>query len=201
MLPARHRRIAVSYVSTTLLRAHLLGPRQAGRGMHRYRTHTCGELRRKHADEEVRLSGWLQNRRHLGGGLFTDLRDHYGIVQLVTRQGGAAFDFLSRIPKESVISVTGKAIARSPQNVNPNIPTGELEVDVSAAEILGECSDLPFNVFPEEQVGEEKRLANRVLDLRLPARRARRIALCRPVCIPGSSTLSRRLLSSINSFL
>ena len=137
--------------------------------MHRYRTHTCGELRRKHADEEVRLSGWLQNRRHLGGVLFTDLRDHYGIVQLVTRQGGAAFDFLSRIPKESVISVTGKAIARSPQNVNPNIPTGELEVDVSAAEILGECSDLPFNVFPEEQVGEEKRLANRVLDLRRPA--------------------------------
>src|SRR5712664_839141 len=102
MLPARHRRIAVSYVTATLLRAHPhfepihWAPCQAGRGMHRYRTHTCGELRSKHVDEEVRLSGWLQNRRHLGGVLFTDLRDHYGIVQLVTRQGGAAFDFLSR---------------------------------------------------------------------------------------------------------
>jgi aspartyl-tRNA synthetase len=136
--------------------------------MHRYRTHTCGELRSKHVGEEVRLSGWLQNRRDLGGVLFTDLRDHYGIVQLVTRQGGAAFDFLSKTPKESVISVTGKVIARSPRNVNPDIPTGELEVDVSAAEILGECSDLPFNVFPEEQVSEEKRLTNRVLDLRRP---------------------------------
>ena len=136
--------------------------------MHRYRTHTCGELRSKHVGEEVRLSGWLQNRRDLGGVLFTDLRDHYGIVQLVTRQGGVAFDFLSKTPKESVISVTGKVIARSPRNVNPDIPTGELELDVSAVEVLGECSDLPFNVFPEEQVSEEKRLANRVLDLRRP---------------------------------
>ena len=134
--------------------------------MHRYRSHVCGELRASHAGQRVRLSGWLHNRRDLGGVLFVDLRDHYGVVQLVTRPGGAAFDSLSSLRKETVISVSGTVVRRSPENVNPDLPTGEVEVEVGDVEVLGTCDPLPFNVFPEDPVSEDKRLTYRFLDLR-----------------------------------
>jgi aspartyl-tRNA synthetase len=134
--------------------------------MHRYRSHQCGELRHEHVGQDVRLSGWLHNRRNLGGVLFVDLRDHYGIVQLVARPGTAAFDALEALRKETVICVRGPVISRSAENVNPDLVTGEVEVEVAEVEVLGSCEVLPFTIFPEDQVSEEKRLTYRFLDLR-----------------------------------
>jgi aspartyl-tRNA synthetase len=134
--------------------------------MHIYRTHTCGELRVCDVDSDVRLSGWLHNRRDLGGVLFIDLRDNYGIVQLVARPGSAAFDELSHLAKETVIRVDGRVLARDTANVNPEIASGEIEVEVTNLDVLGRCDALPFSVFPEEKVSEETRLRYRFLDLR-----------------------------------
>ncbi|MER7790395.1 aspartate--tRNA ligase [Streptomyces sp. NPDC097640] len=134
--------------------------------MHRYRSHTCGELRAADVDTDVRLSGWLHNRRNLGGILFIDLRDHYGLVQLVVRPDTAANDALSSLSKESVVRVDGRVIARGAENVNPELPTGEIEVEVTAVEVLGGADPLPFTVFPEDGVNEERRLEYRFLDLR-----------------------------------
>src|ERR1700722_5835369 len=105
--------------------------------LHRYRTHTCGELRSAHTGTEVRLSGWLRNRRDHGGVYFIDLADHYGVTQLVIEPGPAFYDLLSGVPKESVIRVDGKVVARDAGAVNPNMPTGEIEVRVTDAELLG----------------------------------------------------------------
>ncbi|WP_232544611.1 aspartate--tRNA ligase [Streptomyces buecherae] len=134
--------------------------------MHRYRSHTCGELRAADVDTEVRLSGWLHNRRNLGGILFIDLRDHYGVVQLVVRPDTAANEALSSLTKETVVRVDGRVIARGADNVNPDLPTGDIEVEVSAVEVLGAADPLPFTVFPEDNVNEERRLEYRFLDLR-----------------------------------
>ncbi|MBB5934001.1 aspartate--tRNA ligase [Streptomyces zagrosensis] len=134
--------------------------------MHRYRSHTCGELRAADVDTEVRLSGWLHNRRNLGGILFIDLRDHYGLVQLVVRPDTPANEALSSITKETVVRVDGKVIARGADNVNPELPTGGIEVEVTAVEVLGAAEPLPFTVFPEDNVNEERRLEYRFLDLR-----------------------------------
>lgn len=134
--------------------------------MHRYRSHTCGELRATDVDTDVRLSGWLHNRRDLGGILFVDLRDHYGFTQLVVRPGSPVYDQLSGQSKESVVRVDGRVLARSAENVNPELPTGEVEVDVTSLEVLGAADPLPFPVFPEDNANEEMRLTNRFLDLR-----------------------------------
>src|SRR4026208_827305 len=105
--------------------------------MDRYRTHTCGELRSSHLNTQVRLSGWLRNRRDHGGVLFIDLGDHYGITQLVVAPGSAGHDLLWNLSKETVIRVDGTVIAREAGQVNPNMATGGVEVKVSDAEILG----------------------------------------------------------------
>ncbi|SHL09860.1 aspartyl-tRNA synthetase [Pseudonocardia thermophila] len=134
--------------------------------MHRYRSHTCGELTTADVDSEVRLAGWLHNRRDLGGVLFVDLRDNSGIVQLVARPDSPAYEPLGSLPKETVIRVDGRVLRRDPENVNPDLPTGEVEVGVTELEVLGTCDPLPFSVFPEEKVNEELRLTYRFLDLR-----------------------------------
>ncbi len=134
--------------------------------MHRYRSHTCGELRAADVDTDVRLSGWLHNRRDLGGILFIDLRDHYGLVQLVARPGTPANEALSSLTKESVVRVDGRVSARGADNVNPDLPTGEVEVEVTAVEVLGAAEQIPFTINAEDGVNEEKRLEYRFLDLR-----------------------------------
>ncbi|MEC3995747.1 aspartate--tRNA ligase [Actinacidiphila sp. DG2A-62] len=134
--------------------------------MHRYRSHTCGELRATDVDTDVRLSGWLHNRRDLGGILFVDLRDHYGFTQLVARPGSPVYEQLSSQSKESVVRVDGRVVARAAENVNPELPTGEVEVEVISLEVLGAADPLPFPVFPEDNANEELRLTNRFLDLR-----------------------------------
>lgn len=135
--------------------------------MPRYRSHTCGELRAPDVGTDVRLSGWLHNRRNLGGILFIDLRDHYGIVQLVVRpELTAVHERLSSLSKESVVRVDGKVSARGADNVNPELPTGEIEVEVGEVEVLGASEQIPFTINAEDGVNEEKRLEYRFLDLR-----------------------------------
>ncbi|MEV6314064.1 aspartate--tRNA ligase [Streptomyces sp. NPDC051776] len=134
--------------------------------MHRYRSHTCGELRATDVGADVRLSGWLHNRRNLGGILFIDLRDHHGLVQLVVRPDSPVNERLSHLSKETVLRVDGTVLARGAENVNPELPTGEIEVEVGDVEVLGAADPLPFTVFPEDGVNEERRLEYRFLDLR-----------------------------------
>ncbi|MFP3989114.1 aspartate--tRNA ligase [Streptomyces sp. E11-3] len=134
--------------------------------MHRYRSHTCGELRASALGAEVRLSGWLHNRRDLGGILFIDLRDHHGIVQLVARPNTDAFDALDKLSKETVVRIDGKVISRGAENVNAELATGEIEVEVSEVEVLGAAQQLPFQINQDDGVGEERRLEYRFLDLR-----------------------------------
>ncbi|MCL7426104.1 aspartate--tRNA ligase, partial [Streptomyces sp. YS415] len=134
--------------------------------MHRYRSHTCGELRASDVESDVRLSGWLHNRRDLGGILFIDLRDHYGITQLVARPGTPAYEALDKLSKESTVRVDGKVVSRGTENVNPDLPTGEIEVEVGEVELLGAAAPLPFTINTEDGVNEERRLEYRFLDLR-----------------------------------
>ncbi|TQJ54360.1 aspartate--tRNA ligase [Streptomyces sp. NBC_00080] len=134
--------------------------------MHRYRSHTCGELRASDVGTDVRLSGWLHNRRDLGGILFIDLRDHYGITQLVARPGTPAYEALDRLTKESTVRIDGKAVSRGAENVNADLPTGEIEVEVGEVELLGAAQPLPFTINAEDGVNEERRLEYRFLDLR-----------------------------------
>lgn len=134
--------------------------------VHKYRTHNCGQLRHSDAGTVVRLSGWLRNRRDHGGVYFIDLADHYGITQLVAEPGTEVYDRISSLPKETVIRIDGKVVTRDPGAVNPSMATGEIEVRISDAEVLGNTEPLPFSVFPELQVPEELRLTYRFLDLR-----------------------------------
>ncbi|QJT02849.1 aspartate--tRNA ligase [Streptomyces asoensis] len=134
--------------------------------MHRYRSHTCGELRASDVGTDVRLSGWLHNRRDLGGILFIDLRDHYGITQLVARPGTPAYEALDRLTKESTVRIDGKVVSRGSENVNADLPTGEIEVEVGEVELLGAAQPLPFTINAEDGVNEERRLEYRFLDLR-----------------------------------
>ncbi|MFC7305837.1 aspartate--tRNA ligase [Streptomyces monticola] len=134
--------------------------------MHRYRSHTCGELRATDVGSDVRLSGWLHNRRDLGGILFIDLRDHYGLVQLVARPDTPGFEALDKLSKETVVRIDGKVISRGAENVNPELATGEIEVEVGEVEVLGAAQQLPFQINQDDGVGEERRLEYRFLDLR-----------------------------------
>ncbi|MCD9143862.1 aspartate--tRNA ligase [Streptomyces albireticuli] len=134
--------------------------------MHRYRSHTCGELRAADVDTDVRLSGWLHNRRDLGGILFIDLRDHHGLVQLVARPGTPANEALSHLTKETVVRVDGKVTGRGADNVNPDLSTGEIEVEVTEVEVLGTAEQIPFTINADDGVNEERRLEYRFLDLR-----------------------------------
>ena len=131
-----------------------------------YRTHTCGQLRLSDVGAKVRLSGWIHNKRDHGGVLFIDLRDHYGLTQVVVYPD-AAFQYdIGHQQKETVIRIDGEVIARTAENVNPKMSTGEVEVKVSDYEVLGPCTTLPFPIFPEETAPEETRLKYRFLDLR-----------------------------------
>ena len=134
--------------------------------MHAYRTHTCGALRSADVGANVRLSGWVHRKRDHGGLLFVDLRDHYGLTQLVAHPGDPGFDVIDRLRAESVVRVDGEVVARSPETVNPNLATGEIEVRVRGAETLSEAAELPLPVFGEPDYPEEIRLKYRYLDLR-----------------------------------
>ncbi len=134
--------------------------------MHPYRTKTCGELRQKNVGETVRLAGWVHRVRDHGGLLFIDLRDHYGLTQCVADPKSPAFAEAERLKPEWVVRVDGEVVARSPDTVNPNLPTGEVEVRIKSLEVLAEAAELPLPVFGEPEYPEETRLKYRFLDLR-----------------------------------
>ena len=134
--------------------------------MHAYRTHTCGALRRADTGQAVRLSGWIHRKRDHGGLLFIDLRDHYGLTQLVLSPQSPAFQAAERLRAESVIRIDGEVVARSDETVNASLPTGEVEVRVRELEVLSEAAELPLPVFGEPDYPEDIRLKHRYLDLR-----------------------------------
>jgi len=134
--------------------------------MHAYRSHTCGALRPSDAGAQVRLSGWIHRKRDHGGLLFVDLRDHYGLTQLVLHPGSPGFELVERLRAETVIRIDGEVVERTPETVNANLPTGGVEVRVSAVDVLGEAQELPVPVFGEPDYPEELRLKYRFLDLR-----------------------------------
>lgn len=134
--------------------------------MHVYRTHTNGELRATHVGATVRLSGWIHRKRDHGHLLFVDLRDHYGITQIVVDTDSPAFQTLDRLRVESVVTVEGQVVARSPETVNPNLPTGEIEVRGREVTVQSQAAELPMPVAGEQDYPEEIRLKYRYLDLR-----------------------------------
>ena len=134
--------------------------------MHSYRTHTCGELRREHVGETMRLSGWVHRKRDHGQLLFIDLRDHYGITQVVFQPEQPFFGEAEGARLESVITVTGEVVARTDDTVNPSLATGEVELVASTFTLDAQADVLPLQVNAERDFPEETRLRYRFLDLR-----------------------------------
>jgi aspartyl-tRNA synthetase len=134
--------------------------------MHRYRSHTCGALRDSHIGETVRLSGWVHRMRDHGGVLFVDLRDHYGVTQVVADPDSPAFKDAEKLHAEWVIRIEGKVRRRPGGTENPDLPTGAVEVYIAEIEVLGPAAELPMPVFGDQEYPEDIRLKYRFLDLR-----------------------------------
>jgi aspartyl-tRNA synthetase len=134
--------------------------------MHRYRSHTCGALRAGDIGSEVRLSAWCHRIRDHGGVLFIDLRDHYGITQVVADPDSPAFKTAETLRAEWVVRVDGKVRPRPDGTENPDLPTGAVEVYAHEIEVLGRAGELPLPVFGDQEYPEEIRLKYRFLDLR-----------------------------------
>lgn len=134
--------------------------------MHQYRTHTCGELRVEHAGASVRLSGWVHRTRDHGNLMFIDLRDHYGVTQCVVDVSSPVFAQIENVGNESVITVTGKVSRRTADTVNPNIPTGAVELRLEAVTVQSVAAPLPMPVNQDAGYPEDIRLRYRFLDLR-----------------------------------
>ncbi|MFB9151541.1 aspartate--tRNA ligase [Roseovarius ramblicola] len=137
--------------------------------MHAYRSHTCADLRQSHVGEGVRLAGWVHRIRDHGGVLFIDLRDHYGVTQVLCDPDSPVFDAAEGLRAESCIRIDGTVKARDASLVNPKIPTGGIEVYIRDMEVLGAAGDLPLQVFGDQEYPEETRLRYRYLDLRREA--------------------------------
>ena len=134
--------------------------------MHPFRTHTCGDLRREHAGQTVRLTGWVHRKRDHGNLLFVDLRDRYGLTQAVVDTSSPEFPTLEGVRLESVVTVTGQVVERSAETVNEKLDTGYVEVAVAKADVESPAAPLPLQVNSDEDYGEDVRLTNRFLDLR-----------------------------------
>ena len=134
--------------------------------MHAYRTHTCGALRATDAGQTARLSGWIHSKRDHGGLLFIDLRDHAGLTQIVFPSGAEAFAAVDPLRVESVITVSGQVVARSPETANPKLPTGQIELRAETVAVQSAADQLPMQVAGAESYPDEIRLAHRYIDLR-----------------------------------
>jgi len=133
---------------------------------HPYRSHVCGELRLDHAGQAVRLSGWIHRKRDHGQLLFVDLRDNFGVAQCVIDVSSPLFPELESLRVESVVTITGTVVKRSAETINPNLPTGEIEVRVEQVAVQSRAAVLPLQVNSDEDAGEDIRLRYRYLDLR-----------------------------------
>ena len=134
--------------------------------MHAYRSHTCAELNTSNVGQTVRLSGWVHRVRDHGGVLFIDLRDHYGMTQVLCDPDSPVFAEVEKVRSEWCIRIDGEVKARDAGLINPKIPTGEIEVFIRDMEVLGAAEELPLMVFGEQEYPEETRLRYRYLDLR-----------------------------------
>ena len=134
--------------------------------MHAYRSHTCAQLSAKNVGETVRLSGWVHRKRDHGGVLFVDLRDHYGITQIVADEDSPALAVFERLRAESVVTIDGNVKARTPETVNTDLPTGEIEVFARSITVQSAAEELPMPVAGEQEYPEDIRLKYRFLDLR-----------------------------------
>ncbi len=134
--------------------------------MHLYRSHSCGQLRKSHVGETARLSGWISRKRDHGNLVFVDLRDHYGVTQCVIDTDNAQFKTLESLRLESVITVTGKVVARTSETVNDRLPTGEIELQIEQIAVQSSADVLPFQIAVPDDAGEDLRLRYRYLDLR-----------------------------------
>ncbi|MFM1920517.1 MAG: aspartate--tRNA ligase [Candidatus Hydrogenedentota bacterium] len=134
--------------------------------MHPFRTHTCGQLRKADAGKTVKLSGWVNRKRDHGGVIFLDIRDHYGLTQVVVNPGKEFFDAAEKVRNESVVTLVGEVVERTPETVNANMPTGEIEVVAQEFLVESMAEVLPFTVNAEHDDPEETRLEYRFLDLR-----------------------------------
>ena len=134
--------------------------------MNKYRSNTCGELTKKNKGSEVVLSGWINKKRDHGNLLFLDLRDNYGITQCIIDKENKFFKNLEKIQLETVIKIVGEVVERSPDTINKDIKTGEIEVKIKSYEVLGVCEELPMPVFSDQEYAEDIRLKYRFLDLR-----------------------------------
>ncbi len=135
--------------------------------MHPYRSHTCGALRKENETQSIRLSGWIHRKRDHGNLLFIDLRDNFGITQCVLDTSSPVFDILEKARPESVITIDGTVVLRTPETVNAKMPTGDIEVQVVSANVLSTADVLPIQVVADSaDLSEEQRLAYRFLDLR-----------------------------------
>src|SRR3990170_1291085 len=134
--------------------------------MHAYRSHTCAALRATDVGSTVRLSGWIHRKRDHGGVLFVDLRDHYGLTQIVARAGSEALALLDSLRVESVVTVTGEVVAREGGAVNAKLATGDIEVIAREIAVQSSAAELPLPVAGEADYPEDIRLRYRYLDLR-----------------------------------
>jgi len=134
--------------------------------MHAYRSHTCGALRAEHVGQDARLSGWVQRKRDHGNLLFIDLRDHYGVTQVVLDISSPVFKTAEALRSEAVITVTGKVVKRDAATVNRRLPTGEVELQAAAITVQSAAEALPIQVFGDAETPEDLRLKYRFLDLR-----------------------------------
>ncbi|MET1026282.1 MAG: aspartate--tRNA ligase, partial [Dongiaceae bacterium] len=134
--------------------------------MHAYRSHNSGALRPSDAGQIVRLSGWIHRKRDHGNLVFIDLRDHYGLTQCVLDISSPLFQQVEQTRVESVVTITGKVVKRTPETVNPKLPTGEIEVKIEAFVLQSAAEVLPLQVASDEDAGEDVRLRYRFLDLR-----------------------------------
>ena len=134
--------------------------------MHKYRTHKCNELRIENVNDQVKISGWVHRKRDHGQLIFVDLRDHYGLTQVVVDSSNKNFSIFESLPLESVITVSGIVVERSDETINDNLPTGKIEINLSELEIISQSKALPLQVNSDEDYGEETRLKFRYLDLR-----------------------------------
>ena len=134
--------------------------------MHKYRTHKCHELRIENVQDSVKLSGWVHRKRDHGQLIFIDLRDHYGLTQVVVDSSNKNFSVVENVSLESVITISGTVVERSAETINKNLPTGNIEVNLSELKIISKSNTLPLQVNSDEDYGEETRLKYRYLDLR-----------------------------------
>ncbi|MES2146965.1 MAG: OB-fold nucleic acid binding domain-containing protein, partial [Pseudomonadota bacterium] len=132
--------------------------------MHAYRSHTCADLRSSDVGSTVKLSGWIHRKRDHGGVLFVDLRDHFGLTQLVCRAGSEALAALDSLRVESVVTISGKVVDREGGAVNAKLATGDIEVVVDTVEVQSAAAELPMPVAGEAEYPEEIRLKYRYLD-------------------------------------